>query len=71
MKRIQTLLYAAGIVAALGFGSASAFATPTTARYWTICPMFPMEESCAMCCEDRLAKFHNYNPDNGECRCWH
>lgn len=71
MKRIHTLLFGVGIVAALGFGSASAFAVPTTARYWTICPHYDVEDFCVMCCEGRLAQYHDYNADTGECRCWH
>lgn len=71
MKRIHTLLFGVGIVAALGFGSASAFAEPTTARSWSYCPAYAVEDFCIMCCEDQLAYAHDYNPDTGACRCWH
>ncbi len=70
MRRIHTLLFAAGIVAALGFGTASAFARPTTARVWAICPFQITEQGCINCCEGQLAYAHDYDPDTGACRCW-
>lgn len=70
MKRIQTLLYATGIVAALGFGSASAFATPTMARTWAYCPFQREAAYCADCCEASFNTYvYDFNSNTGECRC--
>lgn len=73
MKRIHTLLFGVGLVAALGFGSATAFAGPTTARNWGHCPFYADEGLCVNCCEQQfgeMAEYHDWNPDTGECRCW-
>jgi hypothetical protein len=70
MRHIHTVLFAAGIVAALGFGSASAFATPTTERVWSYCPFFADEGFCMNCCADQMTAIYDYNHQTGECRCW-
>lgn len=66
MKRIHSLLFATAIVAALGFGSASAFAQPSTAQSRAICGFYPEEFLCISCCGSRV---HEYNAETGECRC--
>jgi hypothetical protein len=74
MKRIHTLVFGVGIVAALGFGSASAFAEPNAAPPWAACPFYADEDLCVSCCEGRFGKngydYHDWNPDTGECRCY-
>jgi hypothetical protein len=72
MKRIHTLLFGVGIVAALGFGSASAFAEPTTARGFAYCPFYSDEGNCVSCCEGLVGpgKSYDWDPGTGECRCW-
>jgi hypothetical protein len=71
MKRIHSLVFGVGIVASLGFGSATAFAEPMTARGWAPCNFYPDEGLCVSCCENlQVAEDYNYNPDTGECLCW-
>lgn len=71
MKRVHTLLFGAGIVAALGFGSASAFAAPAAERNWFTCPYKPVNEAgCANCCLNFEMSEYVYNPFSLECRCW-
>jgi hypothetical protein len=71
MKRIHTIVFGAGIFAALGFGSASAFAKPTTARAWFTCPYKPPTEGqCVTCCENFEMHDYQYDQFTNTCRCW-
>jgi hypothetical protein len=71
MKRIPTLMFGAGICAALGFGSASALAAPAAERSWFTCPYKPPSEGqCATCCENFGMQDYQYDGFTLQCRCW-
>lgn len=69
MRSIQTLLFGAGIVTALGYGSASALAKPITERARAICPFQRTEANCARCCQGMGTNVYSFDPDTGECLC--
>jgi hypothetical protein len=67
MTRIRNLLFAAGVLAAMGFGATTARAEPNPRDERVICPFVRSAEECTDCCADG-----GFNGDfvGGRCTCY-